>query len=131
MIIKHFYLWKQNASWSEEDFVMIVTVGVSLIVSFASGMFTYWGLSIFGPWFEGSHQVWFFTWVAPFLVQFYFWGRWARFAHLKRACRLDIRTGEIIGRKWFKSSETKKREQAEMKLRERQVALGFASDIRK
>ncbi|UTY64367.1 hypothetical protein ENTB45_187 [Enterobacter phage Entb_45] len=134
MIIKQLYLWKQNASWSDEDFVMFGIVVISLLCSAVTGIFTYFGLGIFGPWFLGSNQTVFLGWLAPVLTQFYFWGRWASYAQLNRSDRLNTRTGEIEGRgwfKWLKASRNKKREQQEMKLRERSVALGFANEIKK
>lgn len=134
MIIKHFYLWKQNANWSDKEFVMFGVILISLVCSAFVGLFTYFGLGIFGPWYLGSNQTVFLGWFAPFLTQFYFWGRWARYGQLKRSHRLNISTGEIAGRGWFKWVKKigkKKRDEAEFKLRERQVALGFANELRK
>lgn len=134
MIIKQLYLWKMNASWSDEDFVMFGIVSISLLCAFLSGMFTFWGLNIFGPWFEGAAQVWYFTWAAVIGQQFYFWTRWCRYVRLRRQNRLKS-DGEITSnsriKKWFKSRQHRKENLLNAKIRERELSLGFAGELKK
>lgn len=133
MIIKNLFLWKKNASWSDEDFVMFGVIVISLVCSAFMGLFTYFGVGIFGPWFLGSDQTILIGWAAPFVTQFYFWGRWARYSIAYRQGLLS-KTGKMVGRdwfKWFRRDHNKKHEAQLLKIREREIALGFAKDIRK
>lgn len=97
--------------------------------------FTYWGLSIFGPWFQGSMQVWFFTWITAFVQQIYFWTRYSRYVHLVRTNRMNTRTGEIATngfiKKWWNTRKYAKENMQNAKNREREIALGFAGEIKK
>lgn len=134
MIMKQLYLWKMNASWSDEDFVTVGIVIISAICAFGAGMFTFWGLSIFGPWFQGAPQVWYFTWAAAAAQQFYFWGRWCHYVRLRRQGRLK-NDGTIESKswikKWFNTRKYAKENLLNAKNREREIALGFAKDVRK
>lgn len=134
MIIKQLYLWKMNASWSDEDFVMFGVVVLSILCAFGTGMMTWWGLSIFGPWFQGSAQVWYFTWAAVIAQQFYFWTRWCRYVRLRRQNRLKsdgtIASNNIF-KKWFQKRKDSKAQLMNAKTREREVALGFANELKK
>ncbi|QEA10609.1 hypothetical protein PP422_gp130 [Enterobacter phage vB_EhoM-IME523] len=135
MIIKQLYLWWKNASWSGEDFCMFAIVIISFACAFMTAMFTYWGLSIFGPWFQGSAQVWYFTWASAAGQQFYFWTRWARYVRLYRQGLLSKTTGEIATngfiKKWWNTRKYAKENLQNAKNREREIALGFAGEIKK
>lgn len=133
MLIKNMWLWHKNSEVWNEDFVMFGIVVISIICAFITALGTYWGLSIFGPWYQGSQQVWYFTCASFVVQQFYFWSRYARYSILYRQRRLNKNTGEICGRKWFKfKSRSQKREEAlNRKLQERNVALSFANGLKK
>lgn len=135
MIIKQLYLWRENSDWTwkTEKFFAIILIG--LICSSIMATFTYWGLSIFGPWFQGSMQVWFFTWITAFVQQIYFWTRYSRYVHLVRTNRMNTRTGEIATnsfiKKWWNTRKYAKENMQNAKNREREIALGFAGEIKK
>ena len=133
-MIKNLWLKHKNSDWTDRDFVIAGIITLSLICAVLTGVFTYWGLTLFGPWFQDSAQIWFFTWGSVVAQQFYFWWRWMRYTMLHRQNRLNSTTGEIT-RKWFKfkfkSSAEKQREIDDRKLQERRIALGFVNDIRK
>ena len=133
MIIKNMWLWHKNSDWSDEDFTMFSIVVISIICAFIVSIGTYWGLSIFGPWYQGSSQVWYFTCASFVAQQFYFWSRYVRYSMLYRQHRLDKRSGVIDRKKWFKfKSRSQKREEAlSLKLQERNIALGFANSLKK
>lgn len=135
MIIKQLYLWRANSDWvwKTEKFFAIILIGFAC--SGITAALTYWGLSIFGPWFQGSVQVWFFTWLTAFVQQIYFWTRYSRYVNLVRTNRMNIRTGEISTnsfiKKWWNTRKYAKENLQNAKNREREIALGFAGDIKK
>lgn len=135
MIIKQLYLWRANSSWtwkSEKTFAIVL---ISFACSGLMAALTYWGLSIFGPWYQGSIQVCFFSWLAAIAQQFYFWSRYSRYVHLERSNRMSVRTGEIISnswiKKWWNTRKYAKENLLNAKNREREIALGFAGEIKK
>lgn len=135
MIIKQLYLWHTNSDWlwkTEKFFAIIL---ISFACAGITGAFTYWGLSIFGPWFQGSTQVWFFTWITAFIQQIYFWTRYSRYIHLVRTNRMSTHTGEITTngfiKKWWSTRKYAKENLLNAKNREREIALGFAGEIKK
>lgn len=135
MLIKNMWLWHSNSEVWNEDFVMFGIVVISIICAFITAVGTYWGLSIFGPWYQGSQKVWYFTCGSFVVQQFYFWSRYARYSMLHRQRRLNRNTGEIVSnnliKKWFNKRKYAKENMLNAKNREREIALGFAGEIRK
>lgn len=135
MIIKQLYLWRENSDWTWKTEKFFAIILISFACSGIMATFTYWGLSIFGPWFQGSMQVWFFTWVTAFIQQIYFWTRYSRYVHLVRTNRMNTRTGEIATnsfiKKWWNTRKYAKENMQNAKNREREIALGFAGEIKK
>lgn len=135
MIIKQLYLWRENSDWTWKTEKFFAIILISFACSGIMAAFTYWGLSIFGPWFQGSMQVWFFTWVTAFIQQIYFWTRYSRYVHLVRTNRMNTRTGEIATnsfiKKWWNTRKYAKENMQNAKNREREIALGFAGEIKK
>lgn len=135
MIIKQLYLWRENSDWTWKTEKFFAIILISFACSGIMAAFTYWGLSIFGPWFQGSMQVWFFTWVTAFIQQIYFWTRYSRYVHLVRTNRMNTRTGEIATnsfiKKWWNTRKYAKENLQNAKNREREIALGFAGEIKK
>lgn len=135
MIIKQLYLWHTNSDWTWKTEKFFAIILISFACSGIMATFTYWGLSIFGPWFQGSMQVWFFTWITAFVQQIYFWTRYSRYIHLVRTNRMSTRTGEIATnsfiKKWWNTRKYAKENLQNAKNREREIALGFAGEIKK
>lgn len=135
MIIKQLYLWRENSDWTWKTEKFFAIILISFACSGIMATFMYWGLSIFGPWFQGSMQVWFFTWITAFVQQIYFWTRYSRYVHLVRTNRMNTRTGEIATngfiKKWWNTRKYAKENLQNAKNREREIALGFAGEIKK
>lgn len=135
MIIKSLFLSQKNAGYVDKDLIMFGVIVLSLVVAVLSGLMTYWGLAIFGPWFGGSNEVWYLTWASVIVQQFYFWTKWHRLALLRRRGRLNLKTGEISSnsfiKKWFASRKDSSVRLQEAKNLERRIAVGFADNLRK
>lgn len=130
MIIKRLYCWRATRSylWKSEAFFGIMVI--SVLIAIGIMLLTYHGLGIFGPWYSGSAQVWYFSWLSSAVSMVYFWGRYSRYSHLYHNHLMDDR-GNMTKKTWWQNRSERKKDLEVQKLANRKIALGFADDLRK
>lgn len=122
MIIKSLYLYWLNSDWlwkSEKFMLFLVTmVGTSIF----TGAMTYWGLYLFTDMYVKG-QLLFCGFAASGVTISYWIYRWCHYISLTAKNKMD-RKGVIT------KDPTAKQLAAEAKLREREISLGFAKDLK-